>query len=161
MRSQYKLVSGQTKGGRDEIFLSPYVLFLVVLTMKTNEAVGYQGCPIHLVLLYFLLPGPRLGGHWPVPSNYDLHSQSVRKISTIYTSNITFSTNNFACKPAMRLDVSNLCVSPRVITTLQQKQQPNVTLTNTRAVDHIAVLFYFYVYCIMYEEHQFNFSIQV
>ena len=38
---------------RDEIFPSPYVLFLVVLTMKTNEAGGYQGCPIHLVLLYF------------------------------------------------------------------------------------------------------------
>ena len=102
--------------------------------------------------------GPRLGGHWPVPSNYDLHSQSVRKIFTIYTSNIIFSTNNFACKPTMRLDVSNLCVSPHVITTLQQKQQPNVTLTNTRAVDHIAVLFYFYVYCIMYEENQLNYT---
>ena len=42
-RLQYKLLSGQPRAERDEIFLSPYVLFLVVLTMKTNEAVGYQG----------------------------------------------------------------------------------------------------------------------
>ena len=60
-RSQYKLLSGQP---RDEIFLSPYVLFLVVLTMKTNEAVGYQGCSIHLGLLYFPLPRPCLVPAW-------------------------------------------------------------------------------------------------
>ena len=35
-----------------------FVSILVVLTMKTNEAVGYQGCPIHLVAQHFLLPGP-------------------------------------------------------------------------------------------------------
>ena len=75
-RSQYKLLSGQP---RDEIFLSPYVLFLVVLTMKTNEAVGYQGCPIHLVLIYFPLPGPDLGSHWVVrpATNYGLHTYRV------------------------------------------------------------------------------------
>ena len=68
-RSQYKLLSVQPKAERDEIFPSPYVLFLVVLTMKTNEAGGYQGCPIHLVLLYFSpwsQPGiPLLGGQSP------------------------------------------------------------------------------------------------
>ena len=57
-RSQHKLLSGQAWSDEIFLFLSPYVLFLLVLTMKTNEAVGYQGCPIHLVLLYFLLPGP-------------------------------------------------------------------------------------------------------
>ena len=67
-RSQYKLLSGQP---RDEIFLSPYVLFLVVLTMKTNEAVGYQGCPIHLGLLYF----PCLAPAWSQPGT-DLGGQT-------------------------------------------------------------------------------------
>ena len=65
-RSHYKLLSGQPRAGRDEIILSPYVLFLLVLTMKTNEALGYQGCPIHLLLRYFPLPGPDLGSHWVV-----------------------------------------------------------------------------------------------
>ena len=47
-----------------------FVSILVVLTMKTNEAVGYQGCPIHLVAQHFLLScGSQLGGHYRA-SNY-------------------------------------------------------------------------------------------
>ena len=101
-RSQYKLLSGRP---RDEIFLSPYVLSLVVLTMKTNEAVGYQGCPIHLGLLYFPLPGPDPGPRWVVrpATNYLACSvlcsppECPGNIYNVYQSNI-FSRNNYICK---------------------------------------------------------------
>ena len=122
-RLQYKLLSGQPRAERDEIFLSPYVLFLVVLTMKTNEAVGYQGCPIHLIHLYFPLPGPDMGSHWvvsPLIMACTGNPQSVLKINLQFT--IIFVSSLLpACHEQvlqypdmteMRLDVSNLCVSP-------------------------------------------------